>query len=54
MDDHTIDRQLRNRVELLESADSAPHLVGDLALRDIILTVAGLVVAIIAMVWWAY
>jgi hypothetical protein len=49
-----VDDQLRRRLEALESPGAAEHLAGDLALRDVMLTVAGLLVAIVAMVWWAY
>jgi hypothetical protein len=54
VDGQELEQQLRNRLEVLESQDSAAHLAGDLAVRDIVLTVIGLALAIVAMVWWAY
>lgn len=46
--------QLHQRLQAIESPDGAMHLTGDLPWRDVVLTVVGLVVAIVTLIWWAY
>ena len=48
------DQQLRERLAVIESGDDATTTVADLPLRDFLLAVALLIVAVVALTWWAY
>ena len=54
MDDVTFDRELRERLHLVENPDGSTITVPDLPLRDFLVAVITLAVAIIALTWWAY
>ena len=54
MNERVLAEELRNRLEEIESSDGTAHLAGDLDMRDVLLTVVGLVLAIIVLTWWAY
>ena len=54
MNERVLAEELRNRLEVIESQDGAAHLVGDLDMRDVLMTVVGLVLAIVVLTWWAY
>ncbi|MGH3645073.1 MAG: hypothetical protein ACRDUX_39335 [Mycobacterium sp.] len=54
MDDTTFDRELQERLHLIESPDGPPITVPDLPLRDFLVAVFSLSVAIVALMWWAY
>lgn len=53
---HTIplDQQLQERLTVIDTADESDTTVADLPLRDFLLAVAVLAVAIVALTWWAY
>lgn len=53
MDDATFDRELRERLALIDNPDGSTIAVPDLPLRDLI-AVISLAVAIVALTWWAY
>ncbi|MBJ7339322.1 hypothetical protein [Mycolicibacterium sp.] len=54
MDDVTFDRELQNRIRLIESPDGPSLTVPDLPLKDVLLLVMTLAVVIGALMWWAY
>ncbi|MGV9796756.1 hypothetical protein ACWDTP_01710 [Mycobacterium sp. NPDC003449] len=49
-----LDQQFEDRLSLIESGDAGLTTVPDLPLRDFLLAVAALIVAVIALTWWAY
>jgi hypothetical protein len=48
------DQQLEDRLTLIETADAGAVTVADLPVRDFVLAVATLALAIVALLWWAY
>ncbi len=54
MDDATFDRELRERLALIDNPDGSTIAVPDLPLRDFLIAVISLAVAIVALTWWAY
>jgi hypothetical protein len=54
MDDVTFDRELRERLALVDNPDGSTITVPDLPLRDFLIAVISLSVAIVALMWWAY
>lgn len=49
-----LDQQLQERLTLIDTADEATTTVADLPLRDFLLAVTILAVAIAGLMWWAY
>ena len=49
-----LDQQLQERLTLIDTGDQAATTVADLPLRDFLLAVIMLAVAIAALMWWAY
>lgn len=49
-----LDQQLQERLTLIDTGDEATTTVADLPLRDFLLAVAILAVAIAGLMWWAY
>lgn len=54
MDDATFDRELRDRLQLVDGPDGSTIAVPDLPLRDFLIALVSLAVAIVALTWWAY
>ncbi|MDV3125833.1 hypothetical protein M1247_12970 [Mycobacterium sp. 21AC1] len=54
MHEQELDDQLQRRIALLESSDSAEHLVDDLPISDIAMCVIALAFATVVLLWWAY
>ena len=54
MDDVTFDRELRQRLHLVDNPDGLTISVPDLPLKDFLIAVILLVVVIAALMWWAY
>ncbi len=49
-----LDQQLQERLTVIDTAVESDTKVADLPLRDFLLAVAVLAVAIVALTWWAY
>jgi hypothetical protein len=49
-----LDQQLQERLTLISTGDEAATTVADLPLRDFLLAVIVLAVAIAGLMWWAY
>ncbi|MGK2866342.1 MAG: hypothetical protein ACSLFA_06805 [Mycobacterium sp.] len=49
-----MDQQLQERLTLIETSDEQSTTVPDLPLRDFVVAVIILAVAIAALMWWAY
>ncbi len=49
-----LDQQLQERLTVIDTADESDTTVADLPLRDFLLAVAVLAIAIVALIWWAY
>ena len=54
MDESTFERELEERLSMLESPADATMAVPDLPLTDILIAVVALTVATVALLWWAY
>lgn len=54
VDDATFDRELRERLALIDNPDGSTITVPDLPLRDFLIALIALVIAIVALTWWAY
>jgi len=54
MDDETFDRELQDRLRLVDGPDGSTITVPDLPLRDVLIAAVSLCVAIVALTWWAY
>lgn len=49
-----LDRQLQERLTLIETGDESSTTVADLPLRDFLVAVLVLAVTVAALIWWAY
>lgn len=49
-----LDQQLQERLTLIDTEDEAATTVADLPLRDFVLAVTVLALAIAGLMWWAY
>jgi hypothetical protein len=54
VDATTFDRELENRLHLIESPDGPEVTVDDLPLMDVLIVVAVLAALCTALMWWAY
>jgi hypothetical protein len=54
VDEITFERELEERLEMLESPAGDTMVVPDLPLADLLVAVIGLTLATIALLWWAY
>ncbi|WP_458316616.1 hypothetical protein [Mycolicibacterium brisbanense] len=54
MDDTTFDRELEDRLSMLESPDATTMEVADLPMADLLVAIAVLALATVALLWWAY
>ena len=54
MHNSPVDQQLQERLTLIETSDDPSTIVPDLPLRDFVVAVVILAVAIAALIWWAY
>jgi len=54
MDDVTFDRELQDRLRLVDGPDGSTITLPDLPLRDFLVAVISLSLAIVALIWWAY
>ena len=54
MDETTFERELEERLTMLESPAGGTMMVADLPLSDLLVAVIGLALATIGLLWWAY